>query len=322
MPCYHPVTAWQVGLTQNGKMKLQFKKPHVKDLHRFESIKLPCGKCIGCKTDKSRQWAIRCMHEASLYENNSFITLTYNAEHLPEDGSINKTVLQKFFKRLRKRHPDKIIRYFACGEYGEKRTRPHYHALIFNYDFPDKKLWSKTSSGSLIFRSKELEEIWTDPKTKESLGYSSIGEVNFQSAAYVARYAFKKLKQGDKEYKKGKYQLVNLDPDTGEILKESDLEEEFCIMSRNKGIGHEWYKKYAKDTEKDFITVDKMKVPVPKYYDYLLDMEHPDELAERKEKRKEVMEKQASEFTKERLKAKEKVKISQINQLYRGYENG
>ena len=133
MACYYPKEAWKVGLTEKGKAKLTFKKPE--NHWNYEKVKLPCGTCIGCKVEKSRQWAIRCVHEASLHEDNCFLTLTFNEEHMPENRSINKRDLQLFFKRLRKRYPNKVIKYFACGEYGDERNRPHYHVILFNHDF-------------------------------------------------------------------------------------------------------------------------------------------------------------------------------------------
>ena len=138
-------------------------------------VSVPCGRCTGCRLEYSRQWAIRCVHEAQMHEHNAFITLTFDKEHLPDDHSIRKEHLQKFFKRLRKRI-GVDIRYFACGEYGSRNNRPHYHAIIFGYDFPDKYLHTKTRNGDLLFRSPTLEKAW-------KFGYSLIGHVTFESAA-------------------------------------------------------------------------------------------------------------------------------------------
>jgi hypothetical protein len=305
MGCYHPLKAYQTGTTINGKKIVSFKEE--RDEHKYPQIAIPCGKCIGCKLDKAKQWAIRCIHEASLYEQNCFITLTFNEEYLPEDHSIDKRHLQLFFKKLRNRITDgRTIKYFACGEYGEQRNRPHYHALIFNYDFPDKRLWKKTEAGELIYRSEILEKLWP-------YGYSSIGNVTFESAGYVARYQFKKQKD------KKSYELV--DDETGELF---NLEPEFLLMSRGgkkgHGIGYEWFKKYHEDTNKDYLTVNRMKVGVPKYYDYLKEQTMPQLLEEIKAQREQNILDKHEEFTKERLEQKEAVKKHQLSQLKRGIE--
>ena len=118
-----------------------------------------------------------------MYDDNCFITLTYSNQHIPADGSLDVRVFQKFMKRLRKRFGDGI-RFYHCGEYGSLLGRPHYHACLFNFDFPDKYLW-KENNGQKLYRSPSLEELWP-------YGYSSIGTVTFESAAYVARYILKR----------------------------------------------------------------------------------------------------------------------------------
>ncbi len=184
MACFGPLKGWpSKKLTPSGKRQVVF---NISQAYTDRPVNIPCGQCIGCRLDKSKQWAIRCVHEASLYDNNSFITLTYNTEHLPEDRSLEVRVFQLFMKRLRKRFGTKI-RFYACGEYGDQNGRPHYHACLFNHDFQDKKLWKRGKDPSLdLYRSADLEKLWP-------YGYSSIGEVTFQSAAYVARYIMKKI---------------------------------------------------------------------------------------------------------------------------------
>ena len=166
--------------------------------YRDLPLEIPCGQCIGCRLERSRQWAIRISHEASLHEHNSFITLTYNNENLPKDLSLDVTHFQKFLKRLRAHTEDpdsdlypnilsqsKKPRFFHCGEYGEKFARPHYHACMFDLDFADQKHW-KTINGNKHYTSETLEKIWP-------FGFSTIGDVTFESAAYVARYVTKKI---------------------------------------------------------------------------------------------------------------------------------
>ena len=151
MACYHPMQGYRSAeVTKNGKRKIVFspQKGYI-DL----PVKVACGQCIGCRLERSRQWAIRCVNEASLYRGNCFITLTYSDEYLPQNKSLDKRDFQLFMKRLRKEFSSERIRYFHCGEYGcsckvcglsaklcrrvgcgsfvEGLGRPHYHALFF-----------------------------------------------------------------------------------------------------------------------------------------------------------------------------------------------
>ena len=161
MPCYHPIPAYRSPRCldlKSGKPKIFFKEIQVKAWPGYESFEVPCGQCIGCRLERSRQWAMRCCHEASLYDLNCFITLTYDPEHLPPDGSLVLDHFQRFMKRLRKRFGSGI-RFFHCGEYGEKFARPHYHACLFNFDFPDKVLYTIRDEIRL-YRSAILEELW------------------------------------------------------------------------------------------------------------------------------------------------------------------
>lgn len=273
-------------------------------------VEVPCGRCRGCRLDYSRQWAIRCTHEAQLYEDNCFITLTFNDENLPEDKSIRKEHLQKFFKRLRKRGIK--FRYFACGEYGETNQRPHYHAVIFGFDFPDKVIHAK-NNGHVLYRSKLLEDTWT-------FGYSLIGQCTFDTCAYVARYVMKKRKGEPDDVdpttgKSNREYYLRADEETGEMF---EVEPEFCLMSRRPGIGKDWYEKFKKDTQKDYITVSGgKKVGLPKYYDSILEQEDALELLNRKRKRRYALKKRSQDNTPERLVDRERVKEAQTNFLVR-----
>lgn len=224
---------------------------------------LPCGDCIGCRLEHARQWAMRCMDEASLYKSNSFITLTFNDKSLPLNRSLDVSHFQNFMKRLRtnavragrdlKKDP---IRYFHCGEYGPLNSRPHYHALLFNVGFPDRVFLKKTKSGESIYSSKILASNW-------DLGYSSVGDVTFGSAAYVARYHVKKVGSvvSDNHY---------LNKQTGEMLSP-----EYVTMSRRPGIGKSWYQKFKLDMyPSDFRIIDGMKVKPARYYDSLHENEN------------------------------------------------
>lgn len=212
---------------------------------------LPCGGCIGCRLAKARDWATRMKHEAQLHDDNCFITLTYEDAQLPEDGSISKRALQLFFKRLRK-ETDVRLRYFACGEYGDANLRPHYHAIIFGYGFPDKVFWRNSPRGFPLYRSPLLERVWT-------FGHSEIGAVSHQSAGYVARYALKKV-GGDPAARH--YERPH--PETGEIFQ---VAPEFALMSRKPGIGTGWFDQFRMDCfPSDYVVIDGRKQPVPKFY--------------------------------------------------------
>lgn len=301
MPCYSPLTGYRSRtLNANGNRQIVFNIAYG---YADMEIKVPCGQCIGCRLEYSRQWAIRCVHELQMHKLSSFITLTYDEENLPTNQSISKREIQLFLKRLRKTTKTKI-RYFGCGEYGDKHNRPHYHLIIYGYDFPDKKPHSQ-KNGNILYRSKQLEKIWP-------YGYSIIGQVTFESCAYVARYICKKQKGKDvPDY----YEIA--DKKTGEIHKQ---QKEFALMSRKPGLGSTWYKKYKSDTDKDFITIRGMKMNIPKYYDSILKITLQEELETKKIKRKIAAKKNAADNTTSRLRAKEKVKIAQIKLLKRNIE--
>jgi len=200
------------------------------------------------------------MHEASLYEDNCFITLTYDDKYLPYHGSLDISDLQGFMKRLRKRYGSGI-RFFACGEYGSVTFRPHYHALLFNHDFRDRVPYKESDAGSIIYTSKDLASLW--PK-----GFSSVSDLTVKSAGYVARYNIKKA----------------LDP------KEmpDELSREFVNMSRRPGIGKVWFDKFKGDVypSDEVVMLGGSKMKPPRYYDSLLDKDDPDLLSSLKLERK------------------------------------
>lgn len=300
MPCYSPLTGYRSKSSNpnTGKRSIVFNPQHG---YADMQVQVPCGQCIGCRLEKSRQWAMRCVHEASLHDHNSFITLTYSPENLPKDRSLNKSHFQKFIKRLRKKIYPIKIKYFHCGEYGEENWRPHYHAIIFNYDFPDKQPF-KIVNGATLYRSEELEELW-------KYGYSSIGTVTFESAAYVARYALKKVTGENAEEH---YQVFDED---GEIHK---IIPEYTTMSRRPPIAKEWFDKFKDDVyPKDFVTMRGQKLKPPKFYDKELEKIHEKEYLKIKGKRIKNAKENKSDNTIDRLLTKETVKKSQIKTLKR-----
>jgi len=296
MPCYHPLSAFQCA---DGSIVFYESKRH----DTVKSLSLPCGQCVGCRLERSRQWAIRCMHEAQMHTQNCFITLTYDDAHLPSDRSLHYRDFQLFIKRLRKRYPGRRIRYYMAGEYGENFGRPHWHACIFGLDFDDKKLWKRTSANSVLYRSADLELLWP-------FGYSSIGDVTFESAAYVARYIMKKVTG-----KNAKEHYQEIDPDTGEITNRTP---EFTKMSLKPGIGYEWYKQYTSDVyPHDYVIVRGKKVKPPKYYDKKFKIDNPYEFDELLYIREKSAKLNYADNTLERLAVKEQVTKAKLQKLKR-----
>lgn len=261
MPCYHPLTAYR---TSSGQVVFSSDPRKV-----VAELKLPCGQCVGCRLERSRQWAVRCMHEASMHAHNCFITLTYNDENVPI--SLRYKDFQDFMKRLRqwaKRRGFPKVRFYMCGEYGEQNDRAHFHACLFGFDFPDKQPLRQLGV-STLFRSAVLDSLWP-------YGYSSIGEVTFESAAYVARYIMKKITGGMVPSSDDVTKLVHsVDPadkhyltvieETGEIVYRVP---EFSHMSLKPGIGAGWLDKYYSDVyPSDEVIVRGKSCKPPKYYD-------------------------------------------------------
>lgn len=231
--------------------------------------KVPCGFCIECRKRHARGWAIRCMHEASLHERNCFVTLTYDDKYLPKHGSLDRRAFPLFAKRLRKKYATTPLRYYHCGEYGELNKRPHYHALIFGFDFPDKDIWA-VRNGVPVWRSGSLAQLW-------GLGLSELGSVTFESAAYAASYV---LKKADKVGLKKRW---SCDRETGEM---HEIEPEYATMSRGgrlgRGIAYGWYEKYGAEVARlESVVMAGKELPVPRYYD--------ERLRERDEAAYEVM---------------------------------
>lgn len=272
MPCYKPIDGWrQLGALKPNEKRIVFSR------HQVEAVPLtlPCGQCIGCRLERSRRWAVRLMHEASLHDSACFLTLTYSDEHVPSNGSLNVADFQRFMKRLR-RGSSSPLRYFHCGEYGEQTARPHYHCILFGEDFatkvvkgkrvPDRVLLKKTERGDHLYSSSRLSEVW-------GLGHVNIGDVTFESAAYVARYCLKKLtvskRSSPEDISKHKSKYFN--SKTGEWLKP-----EYVTMSRRPGIGGVWFNKFHRETYRDDSVVMRgLEMMPPPFYDKLLEKVDP-----------------------------------------------
>jgi hypothetical protein len=310
VPCYNPLKGWRSRTANsNGKRPIVFNRSH-----GFEDlpVTLPCGQCIGCRLERSRQWAIRCVHESQMHDDNVFLTLTYDDQHIPGDGSLNVRDFQLFMKSLRKKF-GAGIKYLQCGEYGESCAlcgrnrddcinsscprfvktfgRPHHHVILFGCDFYDKKIHKTTRDGHTIYTSPTLQKLWFH-------GHSYIGSVSFESCAYVARYITKKINGPDSDdYYMG-------------------LRPEFITMSN--GIGQSWFEEFKKDVYPgDFIVLRGKKMRVPKYYDQLLERFDKQQLLKFKVNRKLSAKEHEEDNTLRRLDVRERVKKAQISTLKR-----
>lgn len=231
--CISPLKGIVYGVNpSNGKKLLKVVGQEFVPSDNDNIIPIPCGKCIECRLNKSRVWADRMMAEAAYHKDNVFLTLTYDNDHLPvpltrftESGDLEvspvhplvKSDLQKFMKRLRKKFSDQKIRYYACGEYGDKSMRPHYHLILFGLALDDAKLLYKTDDGISYYTSQSISDVW-------SFGMHVASAVTWNSCAYVSRYVMKKLVHG-----------------YDDLPEKLNYPKEFSVMSRKPGIGRQFY---------------------------------------------------------------------------------
>lgn len=329
MPCYHPLIGVDTGhRTESGKIDYDIKSmPESLDprIHKtmiyapecvgqehkwfvpstseqgFPYIIIPCGKCIGCRLEYSRQWANRCMLELQYHKSAYFVTLTYDDYHIPvshypdkdtgealESFTLCKRDLQLFLKRLRFKFSDQNIRYFACGEYGPSTFRPHYHIILFGLQLPDL-VPTVMLRGHQYYFSASLDACWSVATRVNSLfpgdkpsfsgktkiGLTSITDVTWETCAYTARYITKKL--------------------TGpmaEFYTDFGLAPPFVEMSRRPGIARQWYEDHPDYNDFDFINVSTptggKKFRSPRYYHKLFDLDYPEESARFKDVRQRI----------------------------------
>ena len=237
MPCFAPLHGWySQTVNPSGKRGITFSRA---DAFTDRPVDVPCGYCIGCRLDRARQWTIRCMHEASLYDDNSFLTLTY----ADDPGSLNCEDIQGFFKRLRSRIAPQPVRYIQVGEYGENFGRPHHHAVLFGYRPADL---SPVSGGNYpLFASPFIADVWGH-------GHVTVGDVSPDSLAYVCRYTLKKLGVDKRVY--------------------DGRKPEFITMSRRPGIGQAWLDQFSSEVARDgTVLLNGHEVRAPRYYDNFLE---------------------------------------------------
>ncbi|MDR2602612.1 MAG: hypothetical protein LBC53_09225 [Spirochaetaceae bacterium] len=229
MTCTNPVFVSPRGYT--GYVRLPGT-----NLHKV-GLFVPCGKCMACRIARSREWSVRLFHELHYHEKSMFLTLTYDDEHLPPHGSLRKSDLTKFWKRLRKRLGNRRIKYFACGEYGSLTERPHYHAVIFGLQFYDLE------DQCAVIASWPFCD-WNLARVK-----SCSERVCFESIKYVTRYIQKKLSGSVAD----------------SVYIKSRREPPFQVQS--SGLGLRFALDNAKQIESKLdITLRGAHVGVPRYY--------------------------------------------------------
>ena len=305
--CTSPLKGFLNGLTENGKKNLiitpytvdhiEFdssgRKHYVNEpMHYFpdsltEWIEIPCGQCVECRLNRSRQWADRCMLEAQYHKSNYFVTLTYDNAHIPKNEIIdsltgeiayNATLVKKdlsaFMKRLRRAYEyaghDNNLRFYGCGEYGSTTLRPHFHVIIFGLELDDLQLYKVNFNGDRLYTSDFLNKVWKN-------GFVVVGDVTWQSAAYTARYIMKKHLGKDSCF----YEDYNIEP-------------EFTLMSRRPGIARDYYDdNKVKLFHDDFVSVPThqgaKRIYPPRYFEKLFESDFPEnDVLERKAKRQQA----------------------------------
>lgn len=252
---------------------------------------------------RADEWATRLYHEQQTHGTSSFLTLTFNDEHLPDTYSVSVRDLQLFMKRLRKHLGHGRVRYFGCGEYGDQGGRPHYHLIVYGFDFPDRVPWRKTPTGHITYRSATLEKLWP-------YGHAEIGSVTTESLGYVARYVLKKVngEAAEEHYKR-------VHPFTGQLVT---VQKEFIVMSTRPGIGAAWYQRFKGDAfPSDFVVVNGKKKPIPRYYTKQLKAESERSHLRVTAKRKQRAFRHAENNTPERLATRQEVQELRVQRLKR-----
>lgn len=241
MACYHP------SRVMIGRKSLARPGSHVGD-----RVTVPCGHCLGCRTDQARGWAVRLVHEGFTSSPAWFVTLTYRPENIPDNGSLFPRDFTLFVKKWRSTHPGERFSYYVSGEYGDLNDRPHYHAVLYGAEFLDKEILTDRH-GAPVYRSESLETTWGH-------GICEMTGLNYAAARYVASYVRKKVRQRDDPN-----HYTRVDPKTGELVQ---LEREYGRMSRRPAIGRRFIEQFWSDVyPRDFVVMDGKPLKPPRYYD-------------------------------------------------------
>lgn len=317
MACYHPLKGYVIGTTPAGKRELKIRSyttDHIEyfkgtwhdsydgfisvQAERFlsEFIPIPCGRCIGCRLDYSKEWADRCLLELQSHEHSAFVTLTYDDDHLPlshyldeetgetgEAPTLLKRDVQLFMKRLRKRYQyDNHLMYYAAGEYGGLTSRPHYHIIIFGLRLDDLVFYKKSPQGHNYYNSAFMNSVWQDK------GFVVVADVTWETCAYTARYVTKKLY--------GKEAV---------IYEKYNIEPEFALMSRRPGISRSFFDARRSGSldennngdnlySLDYLNIETnsggRRLYIPAYYDRLMAAVEPERIEGIKDSRRQFIE--------------------------------
>lgn len=296
MPCFSPLHGFPYPSTcsRAGQYMIYSRfidKPDMIDESTGEylhQIDIRCGKCAGCRLDDSKEWATRMVVESFTVPEDTcyFITLTYNNDFVPKsdngDMVLDPPAVSSWMKRLRRNfeyyYGHKGVRFYACGEYGSKGMRPHYHVCLFNSPLDDLSFAGLNKLGDPLYTSDFIDQAWSKEITSSqrlSFGGVCIGKMNWRTCAYTARYTMKKAYGSDKE------DLVKL-----------GLVPEFVNMSRRPGIGLDYFlANYDTMYDRDQIILpaiskDKANIQrIPKYFDKKMKEIDPLRLAQAKERR-------------------------------------
>lgn len=283
MSCYHPITGYDFGLKSNGKKDIRWSKNY-SDKPCIGEVKIPCGKCIGCRLQYSRIWADRMIMELQDHDSAYFLTLTYDDSFINSSPygevrrfytdsdtgeaklslSLCKSHLQNFWKSLRQEFHNDHIRYFACGEYGSKTKRPHYHAIVYGLHLDDLQFYKRSNLNDVYFNSPRLDKVWKK-------GFVVVGQVTWNSCAYVARYVVKKAQS-----------------EVSNMYSEFNMIPEFVVMSRRPGIGKNYYVNHKYDFIDFGETYESdgkrsLRFQMPRYFESIMELENPEELKKYKD---------------------------------------
>lgn len=342
MPCYHPLKAWQIGYHPSGKPMYKITSYEVHHLERRVEngpwipvcdvhlspyrvasqcvyITVPCGHCIGCRLEYSRQWANRCLLELDYHSSAYFVTLTYDNSHVrrtlyadPDTGeaaeayTLAKRDFQLFMKRLRKAFPDQKIRYFAAGEYGSETFRPHYHAILFGLKLDDLQLYKQSPDGFNYYTSASFERVWSEPASgvppSEGRPYYTLPDLPFLAdsckGSTTPLTPIGKCLICDVSWETcayvARYVTKKLTGPESTFYSDHNIEPPFTVMSRKPGIARQWYDDHPDLYDYDYINISTpaggKKFRPPKYFDKLYDIEYPEESKARKELHKNLAE--------------------------------
>lgn len=305
MACNYPLTVYQ---DRDGGPVSFFERAGM------DQLSVPCGRCAGCRLGRAQAWALRCQHEASLHDENCFLTLTYDDEEMPVVargevtprrffstgvGTLHYPHVQKFIRSLRKEVAPKRFSFLCAGEYGERTNRPHYHVLLFGHRFERSLDFSRAGVPGRLGESPALGKWWP-------YGNHFVGELTVQSASYVSQYCLKKV------YGRAAVEFYDVvDVDTGEVL--GRRVPEFLRMSLRPAIGRKWYEKFSSDVfPVDYAVSSGVRSRVPRYYEKLFRRDCEAEFEEVEWRRQERMESSVESRSVERRSAREEILRARI----------